>query len=70
MNVFDDIQFYLFNHHHYIDEPADSDRYSSTWVDYPNANFNILPGAGHLVFDETSEASPVVDGFVAEGAPV
>ena len=37
MNVFDDIQFYLFNHHHYIDEPADSDRYDSTWVNYPNA---------------------------------
>ena len=40
MNVFDDIQFYLFNHHHYIDEPPDSDRYESTWVNYPNANFN------------------------------
>jgi beta-glucosidase/6-phospho-beta-glucosidase/beta-galactosidase len=39
-NVFDDIQFYLFNHHHYIDEPPDSDRYSSTWVNYPNGNFN------------------------------
>ena len=40
MNVFDDIQFYLFNHHHYIDEPADSDRYDSTWVNYPNGNFD------------------------------
>src|SRR5215212_7754925 len=40
MNVFDDIQFYLFNHHHYIDEPPDSDRYDSTWVNYPNGNFN------------------------------
>lgn len=39
MNVFDDIQFYLFNHHHYIDEPPDSDKYESTWVTYPNANF-------------------------------
>jgi alkanesulfonate monooxygenase SsuD/methylene tetrahydromethanopterin reductase-like flavin-dependent oxidoreductase (luciferase family) len=39
VNVFDDIQFYLFNHHHYIDEPPDSDRYESTWVTYPNANF-------------------------------
>ena len=39
MNVFDDIQFYLFNHHHYIDEPADSDKYDATWVTYPNANF-------------------------------
>jgi len=40
MNVFDDIQFYLFNHHHYIDEPPDSDRYDSTWVSYPNGNFD------------------------------
>ena len=37
MNVFDDIKFYLFHHHHYIDEPPDSDRYDSTWVTYPNA---------------------------------
>ena len=48
MNVFDDIQFYLFNHHHYIDEPADSDRYDSTWVTYPNGNFN--PEVAHELY--------------------
>ena len=40
MNVFDDIQFYLFNHHHYIDIPADQERYESTWVDLPNSLFD------------------------------
>src|SRR6188472_3562875 len=48
VNVFDDIQFYLFNHHHYIDEPADSDRYTSTWVTYPNANFD--PEVAHALY--------------------
>ena len=48
MNVFDDIQFYLFNHHHYIDEPPDSDRYDSTWVNYPNANFD--PEVAHELY--------------------
>ena len=48
MNVFDDIQFYLFNHHHYIDEPADSDRYDSTWVNYPNGNFD--PEVAHELY--------------------
>ena len=48
MNVFDDIQFYLFNHHHYIDEPPDSDRYDSTWVNYPNGNFN--PEVAHELY--------------------
>src|SRR5919204_5222662 len=48
VNVFDDIQFYLFNHHHYIDEPPDSDRYESTWVNYPNANFD--PELAHELY--------------------
>ena len=48
MNVFDDIQFYLFNHHHYIDEPPDSDKYESTWVTYPNANFR--PDVAHELY--------------------
>jgi alkanesulfonate monooxygenase SsuD/methylene tetrahydromethanopterin reductase-like flavin-dependent oxidoreductase (luciferase family) len=39
-NVFDDIQFYLFNHHHYIDIPPDHERYESTVVDYPNSLFD------------------------------
>ena len=48
MNVFDDIQFYLFNHHHYVDEPEDSDRYDSTWVNYPNGNFD--PEVAHELY--------------------
>jgi alkanesulfonate monooxygenase SsuD/methylene tetrahydromethanopterin reductase-like flavin-dependent oxidoreductase (luciferase family) len=46
--VFDEIQFYLFNHHHYIDVPPDADRYDSTWVDYPNALFD--PERGHELY--------------------
>lgn len=40
MNVFDDMQFYLFNHHHYNVIPEDHERYASTWVDYPNSLFD------------------------------
>jgi alkanesulfonate monooxygenase SsuD/methylene tetrahydromethanopterin reductase-like flavin-dependent oxidoreductase (luciferase family) len=47
-NVFDDIQFYLFNHHHYIDIPEDSDDYESVWVDLPNALFD--PERGHELY--------------------
>jgi alkanesulfonate monooxygenase SsuD/methylene tetrahydromethanopterin reductase-like flavin-dependent oxidoreductase (luciferase family) len=48
VNVFDDIQFYLFNHHHYIDIPPDQQRYGSTWVDLPNALFD--PERGHRLY--------------------
>ncbi|MQA09845.1 MAG: LLM class flavin-dependent oxidoreductase [Pseudonocardiaceae bacterium] len=48
MNVFDDIQFYLFNHHHYIDIPQDADSYHSTWVDFPNSLYN--PERGHELY--------------------
>jgi alkanesulfonate monooxygenase SsuD/methylene tetrahydromethanopterin reductase-like flavin-dependent oxidoreductase (luciferase family) len=49
MNVFDDIQFYLFNHHHYIDIPEDHERYDSTWVDLPNKLFD--PVKGHALYE-------------------
>lgn len=52
MNVFDDIQFYLFNHHHYIDIPDDSDRYGSTWVDLPNSLFD--PERGHALYQRSA----------------
>jgi len=48
VSVFDDIQFYLFNHHHYIDLPEDPDRYESTWVDLPNELFD--PQHGHRLY--------------------
>lgn len=48
LNVFDDIQFYLFNHHHYIDVPADEAKYDSTWVDYPNGLFD--PELGQALY--------------------
>jgi alkanesulfonate monooxygenase SsuD/methylene tetrahydromethanopterin reductase-like flavin-dependent oxidoreductase (luciferase family) len=44
VNVFDDIQFYLFNHHHYTVIPKDEARYASTWVDYPNSLFDAQVG--------------------------
>jgi alkanesulfonate monooxygenase SsuD/methylene tetrahydromethanopterin reductase-like flavin-dependent oxidoreductase (luciferase family) len=46
--VFDEIQFYLFNHHHYIDVPPDEQRYASTWVDYPNELSD--PEKGHALY--------------------
>lgn len=52
MNVFDDIQFYLFNHHHYIDIPSDSDRYPSAWVDLPNSLFN--PARGRELYQRSA----------------
>jgi alkanesulfonate monooxygenase SsuD/methylene tetrahydromethanopterin reductase-like flavin-dependent oxidoreductase (luciferase family) len=47
-SVFDDIQFYLFNHHHYVDIPADANSYESVWVDLPNALFD--PERGHELY--------------------
>jgi alkanesulfonate monooxygenase SsuD/methylene tetrahydromethanopterin reductase-like flavin-dependent oxidoreductase (luciferase family) len=48
VNVFDDIQFYLFNHHHYIDIPQDEAKYESTWVDFPQECFD--PEKGHALY--------------------
>lgn len=48
MDVNGDIQFYLFNHHHYIDIPDDQQRYESTWVDLPNSLFD--PEHGHDLY--------------------
>lgn len=74
MNVFDDIQFYVFNHHHYVDVPEDHESIDSTWVDIPNRLFDpvpgaetrTLPGVGHLMFDESREAVDAVADFVGE----
>jgi alkanesulfonate monooxygenase SsuD/methylene tetrahydromethanopterin reductase-like flavin-dependent oxidoreductase (luciferase family) len=48
LNVFDDMQFYLFNHHHYIDIPEDEARFESTWVDFPNDLYD--PEKGHELY--------------------
>jgi alkanesulfonate monooxygenase SsuD/methylene tetrahydromethanopterin reductase-like flavin-dependent oxidoreductase (luciferase family) len=47
-SVFDDIQFYLLNHHHYVDIPPEADGYDSVWVDLPNALFD--PERGHELY--------------------
>jgi alkanesulfonate monooxygenase SsuD/methylene tetrahydromethanopterin reductase-like flavin-dependent oxidoreductase (luciferase family) len=47
-SVFDDIQFYLLNHHHYVDIPPEADDYDSVWVDLPNALFD--PERGHELY--------------------
>jgi alkanesulfonate monooxygenase SsuD/methylene tetrahydromethanopterin reductase-like flavin-dependent oxidoreductase (luciferase family) len=51
-SVFDDIQFYLFNHHHYVDIPEDADDHDSVWVDLPNALFD--PERGHELYQRFS----------------
>lgn len=44
---------------------------ADVWTELiPGSSVHILPGAGHLVFDETPEACAAVDSFVAEGAAV
>ena len=45
MNVFDDIQFYVLNHHHYVDVPPNEDEVSTTFVTYPNQQFDPERGA-------------------------
>lgn len=34
--MFDEIQFYLFNHSHCMDAPLDEQRYESTWATCPD----------------------------------
>jgi alkanesulfonate monooxygenase SsuD/methylene tetrahydromethanopterin reductase-like flavin-dependent oxidoreductase (luciferase family) len=45
VNVFDDIQFYVLNHHHYVDIPPNADEFSSSFVTYPNQQFDPEKGA-------------------------
>jgi alkanesulfonate monooxygenase SsuD/methylene tetrahydromethanopterin reductase-like flavin-dependent oxidoreductase (luciferase family) len=45
LNVFDDIQFYVLNHHHYADVPPDEDEFSTTFVTYSNHQFDPEIGA-------------------------
>ena len=48
MNVFDDIKFYVLNHHHYVDIPANADEFASTFVTYSNDQFDPELGARAL----------------------
>jgi pimeloyl-ACP methyl ester carboxylesterase len=44
---------------------------AAVWAEHiPGAEVKILPGVGHLMFDETREAVDAVGEFVAEGAGV
>jgi alkanesulfonate monooxygenase SsuD/methylene tetrahydromethanopterin reductase-like flavin-dependent oxidoreductase (luciferase family) len=45
LNVFDDIQFYVLNHHHYADVPPDEDEFATTFVTYSNHQFDPEIGA-------------------------
>jgi len=45
LNVFDDIQFYVLNHHHYVDVPANEDEFATTFVTYSNHRFDPELGA-------------------------
>jgi len=48
MSVLDEIQFYVFNHHHYAHLPPRIDDYASSWVDLPNGEFD--PELGHELY--------------------
>ena len=40
---------------------------AAVWADLiPGAEVRMLPGVGHLVFDESTEAAEAVAGFVGE----
>jgi pimeloyl-ACP methyl ester carboxylesterase len=44
---------------------------ASVWAELiPNAEVRILPGVGHLPFEESADAAPAVLEFAAEGLPV
>jgi alkanesulfonate monooxygenase SsuD/methylene tetrahydromethanopterin reductase-like flavin-dependent oxidoreductase (luciferase family) len=45
----EDIKLYVFHHHHYIDIPADHERYRTSMIDYPNALFDAEKG--HALYD-------------------
>ena len=49
MSALDDIKLYFFHHHHYLDVPADHERYRNSMVDYSNAHFD--PVLGHELYD-------------------
>ncbi len=43
---------------------------AEVWAEHiPNAQVTILPGVGHLIFDESREAVDAVGDFVAAGVP-
>jgi alkanesulfonate monooxygenase SsuD/methylene tetrahydromethanopterin reductase-like flavin-dependent oxidoreductase (luciferase family) len=44
VSVLDDIKLYFFHHHHYIDIPADHERYKASMVDYPNSLYDPEKG--------------------------
>jgi alkanesulfonate monooxygenase SsuD/methylene tetrahydromethanopterin reductase-like flavin-dependent oxidoreductase (luciferase family) len=59
MNALDDIQFYVFNHHHYAHLPQAIDDYSSSWVDYPNREFD--PRLGHELYQRYTREIRLVE---------
>ena len=48
MSILDDVQFTYFTNCGYSHVPPDAEEYSSTWVDYPNRNFD--PRRGHAAY--------------------
>lgn len=59
MSVFDDIEFYVFNHHHYAHLPERIDDYSSSWVDLPNSEFD--PQLGHELYQRYTRELKLVE---------
>jgi alkanesulfonate monooxygenase SsuD/methylene tetrahydromethanopterin reductase-like flavin-dependent oxidoreductase (luciferase family) len=59
VSVFDDIEFYVFNHHHYGKLPDRIDDYASSWVDYPNSEFD--PQVGHELYERYTRELKLVE---------
>jgi alkanesulfonate monooxygenase SsuD/methylene tetrahydromethanopterin reductase-like flavin-dependent oxidoreductase (luciferase family) len=59
VSVVDDIQFYVFNHHHYAHLPERIDDYSSSWVDYPNSEFD--PRLAHELYQRYTREIRLVE---------
>ncbi len=68
MSVLDDIRFYFFHNHGYNDEPADKDSYSSTWVSYPNRNFD--PVIGHHYYQRHSRMIRLAEELGFDGVAI
>ncbi len=68
MSALDDIRFYFFHNHGYNHEPPDKDSYESTWVSYPNRNFD--PEIGHQYYQRHSRMIRLAEELGFDGVAI